>query len=159
MEIEVSVSSDGWSKDLTEVETLVRDAANAALIRCAPKLADRDGEVAITLSGDDELRALNRQHRGQDKATNVLSFPMLDGDGPQVGEVDLLLGDIVIAHGVTAREAVEGNKKISDHLSHLVVHGVLHLLGYDHEENEDAEKMETLEVEILRTLNIADPYR
>jgi probable rRNA maturation factor len=158
MEIEVSVSSDGWSKDLADVEGLVRNAASAALGRCAPDLLARAGEVTITLSDDDELQQLNFEHRQKNQPTNVLSFPMMDAGDMLASEVDLLLGDVIVAHGVTSREADESRKNISDHLSHLVVHGVLHLLGYDHEDDEDANDMEKLEVEVLKSLNIADPY-
>jgi probable rRNA maturation factor len=159
MEIEVSVSSDEWSKDLTDAETLARTAAAATLRQCAPTLLDRAGEVTITLSDDQVLQQLNQDHRQKEGPTNVLSFPMMDGKDELSNEVDILLGDVIIAHGVTAREATESDKAISDHLSHLVVHGVLHLLGYDHEDDEDATEMENVEVEILKNLKISDPYR
>jgi probable rRNA maturation factor len=158
MEIEVSVSSDEWSKDLTDAESLARTAAAATIRQCVPTLLNRAGEVTVTLADDQMLNQLNQYHRQKDGPTNVLSFPMMDGAGELSTEVDILLGDVIIAHGVTAREARESEKEIADHLSHLVVHGVLHLLGYDHEDDEEATEMEKLEVEILKSLNIADPY-
>lgn len=107
--------------------------------------------LTIALSGDRAVRTLNRDFRGKDKPTNVLSFPADEPD---------YLGDVILAHGVVEQEAQEQKKSFTDHTTHLVVHGVLHLLGYDHETGEeDAKKMEALEKRILKSLKIADPYR
>lgn len=106
------------------------------------------GEFSILLAGDKRLAALNLDFRGKDKATNVLSFP---AGGAYAG-------DIAIAYGVTKKEAKAAGKSLADHASHLVVHGVLHLAGYDHERPRDAKLMEPLEVKILKRLGIADPY-
>ncbi len=106
------------------------------------------GDFTILLSGDKKLKALNQDFRGKNKATNVLSFPGSDG----------YAGDIAIAYGVTGKEAKVAAKTFADHASHLVVHGVLHLAGYDHERPKDAKVMEPLEVKILKRLGIADPY-
>src|SRR5688572_15033356 len=106
------------------------------------------GDFSILLAGDKRLRALNLDFRGKDKPTNVLSFPA-GGD---------YAGDIAIAYGVTRKEAEAAGKSLADHASHLVVHGVLHLAGYDHERPRDAKLMEPLEVKILKRLGIADPY-
>jgi probable rRNA maturation factor len=106
------------------------------------------GGFTILLANDKALRALNRDFRGKDKPTNVLSFPGRDG----------YAGDIAIAYGVTAREAKAAAKSLADHATHLVVHGVLHLAGYDHERPKDASVMEALEVKILKRLGVADPY-
>jgi len=106
------------------------------------------GGLTILLADDRKLRALNREFRGRDKATNVLSFPAGGG----------YAGDIAIAHGVAAKEAKAAGKRFADHVIHLVVHGVLHLAGYDHERPKDAKLMEPLEVRILGRLGIADPY-
>ena len=117
-------------------------------------------ELGITLADDDTVHALNREHRGQDKPTNVLSFPLVE-DGafaPEAPGAPLLLGDVVLAWGTVAREAAEQGKSISAHAVHLVVHGVLHLLGHDHRDDAEAETMERLETEILCKLGIADPY-
>ena len=109
------------------------------------------------LTDDAGIRTLNHDWRGIDKPTNVLSFPAvaLPGSGGQ----PRALGDIAIAYETTRREADSENKRFSDHLSHLAVHGFLHLIGYDHENEDDAEAMEALEVEILARLGIPDPYR
>jgi probable rRNA maturation factor len=111
--------------------------------------ARRKGALTILLSNDRKLRTLNRDFRGRDKPTNVLSFPS-DAEG--------YLGDIAIAYGVTSKEARASGKKLVDHATHLGVHGVLHLIGYDHERPRDAKIMEPLEVRILGKLKIADPY-
>lgn len=121
-------------------------------------------EVSVRYASDDEVQTLNRSYRQKDKPTNVLSFPMIQPDlldaldlGEENGEA--LLGDIVLAHGVCAREAKEKNVSAEDHATHLIVHGTLHLLGYDHELGEaEAEAMEEIERVALATLGIDDPY-
>ena len=120
-------------------------------------------EVSVRLASDDAVHALNRDYRGKDKATNVLSFPMVQPDlldsldNSDDGEA--LLGDIVLAHGVTAREAETKGVTLQAHATHLIVHGALHLLGYDHEQGEaEAEHMEEIERTALASLGIADPY-
>jgi probable rRNA maturation factor len=131
------------------------------------------GDFTVLLTSDKALRALNRDFRGKDKPTNVLSFPSGDDffDGRTAGRratlslrdrsarlADAYAGDIAIAHGVTAAEAKASGKRFTDHATHLVVHGVLHLAGHDHERPKDAKVMEPLEVKILARLGIADPY-
>jgi probable rRNA maturation factor len=120
-------------------------------------------EIAVRLTSDDEVRTLNRQYRGKDATTNVLSFPMIQPDlidavtqNSDDGEV--LLGDIVLAHGVCVREAVEKGIALADHVTHLIVHGVLHLLGHDHGDDAAARVMEGIERDSLASLGIADPY-
>ncbi|WP_294192426.1 rRNA maturation RNase YbeY [uncultured Sphingomonas sp.] len=120
-------------------------------------------EVSVRLTSDDEVHALNRQYRGKDKPTNVLSFPMVQPDlidtvtqNSDDGEV--LLGDIVLAHGVCVVEAAERGITVEQHLSHLMVHGTLHLLGYDHGTDEEGDAMEEIERAALSDLGIADPY-
>ena len=114
----------------------------------------KPAELSIRIAGTREGRALNRRYRGKDYATNVLSFP---ADLPH-GVTSPLLGDLVICAPVVAREAHEQGKPPRDHYAHLTVHGVLHLLGFDHQDERDAVRMETLETRILSTLGIADPY-
>jgi probable rRNA maturation factor len=148
-------SSKGW-------DALARSAAEAAIVESAfAQLASgpRAVEISVLLTSDDEVQALNAKWRGKDKPTNVLSFPLtgtdeLDrGDGPE-----LMLGDLVLARGVCAAEAAEKQLPIEDHAAHLIVHGTLHLLGYDHHDDAAAEDMESREVRALARLGIADPY-
>ncbi len=148
-----SATASSWRRVGRNVAARVRAAARAALAACPPV---RAGEVTVRLSGDAAVRRLNHDFRGKDKPTNVLSFPMAEGDGPDGTPAPL--GDIVIAYGTVAREAASQGKTIEQHLLHLVVHGVLHLLGYDHERPADARRMESLETRILASFGIADPY-
>ena len=120
-------------------------------------------EISVRLTGDDEVHALNRQYRGKDKSTNVLSFPLVQPDlidtvSQNSDDGELLLGDIVLAHGVCVAEAAERGIAVETHATHLLVHGVLHLLGYDHMDDDEAEAMEDIERQALGTLGIADPY-
>ena len=114
--------------------------------------------VSLSLCSDDKIRQLNSDHRGKDKATNVLSFPAADEDhaGDQIWEQ---LGDIAIAYETCVREADESGISTHNHVTHLFLHGVLHLLGYDHENDDDANEMETLEISLLGAIDIANPYR
>jgi len=120
-------------------------------------------EVSVRLTSDDEVHALNRQYRGKDKSTNVLSFPMVQPDlidtvSQNSDDGEVLLGDIVLAHGVCVTEAAERGISVEHHLTHLVVHGTLHLLGYDHGTDEEGDAMEEIERAALSELGIADPY-
>ena len=126
------------------LQTRLKQAAEAARLA-----AKRKGDFAILLADDRTLRRLNRDFRGKDKATNVLSFP---------AAAAAYQGDIAIAYGVTRREAKAVGKSFADHAAHLVVHGVLHLAGHDHQRPKDAKVMEALEVKILARFGIADPY-
>lgn len=114
-----------------------------------------DAELSLLLTDDAHIRVLNRQWRDQDKPTNVLSFPSADEDDDEPGP---LIGDVIVAHETTAREAAEEGKSFEDHFTHLLVHGLLHLFGYDHIEDDEAEEMEAFETEILAGLGVADPY-
>lgn len=144
--ITLLIEEPKWKRPASLAPKL-KKAAMAAL-RSAGK--GRRGGVTILLTGDDRLKQLNREFRGKNKATNVLSFPAPD---------ESYLGDIAIAWGVSMREAGQTGKSMPDHACHLAVHGMLHLLGYDHETDKDAKVMEPLEVKILKGLGIADPYR
>ncbi len=120
-------------------------------------------EVSIRLTSDEEVHALNNQYRGKDKPTNVLSFPMVQPDlidtvSQNSDDGEVLLGDIVLAHGVCVAEAAERGISAEDHASHLIVHGTLHLLGYDHMSDDEGDAMEAIERDALATLGIADPY-
>jgi probable rRNA maturation factor len=149
--VDSDVSEDWDSK--TDWPGLAERAVLAALAHSDyPDLAGT--EVSVKFTSDDEVRALNAAWRGKDKATNVLSFPMADEP-----ENAPMLGDIVLAAGVCAREADAKNVTVETHATHLVVHGALHLLGYDHETGDkDAEAMEAIERKALASLGIADPY-
>jgi probable rRNA maturation factor len=166
LRIEATVRDPAWRRVLPDVEALAAQAAMAALSNAshAKILPPGAVEAALILADDALSRELNHRYRGRDNPTNVLSFPAVDaGTWPravgQAGDAPpLLLGDIVIARQTTQREAREQGKAIGDHLRHLVVHGTLHLLGYDHHEEPAASEMERLETEILATLGVADPY-
>jgi probable rRNA maturation factor len=155
---DVSVSHAGWATALGDVECVCHRAALAAFGACAGT-ALVQAEVSILLSGDEKLRALNKQYRNIDKPTNVLSFASLNEiETVPFGAIPQLLGDVVIAYETTLNEAEKEHKKLADHLSHLVVHGILHLLGHDHETHVQAELMEALETSTLAGLGIPDPY-
>ena len=141
--IDIEVEDPAWSAALPEPETVVLPAAEAAL--------DARGGVTILLTDDDSVAALNERFRGKAGPTNVLSFPAPDNPEDH-------LGDIALAYGVCAREAAEQDKPLAHHLQHLVAHGVLHLLGYDHLTEAEAEEMEALERRILAGLGVPDPY-
>lgn len=152
--IDVLVESTLW-KEPARVKTVLRRAVREA----AAALPTTGGELAIVLTDDSSIRLLNRQWRGVDKATNVLSFPTQDSCGQDSCGQPPLIGDIVLAHETIAREARDEGKPFAHHLAHLAVHGFLHLLGYDHERDDDAEAMEAVERKILQRLAIPDPYR
>ena len=157
----VSRLSPAWRRLLPGAGSLARRAARAALAGAAAR--DRRGparpaELSLVLADDRLVHHLNRQYRRVDKPTNVLSFPGGVDAAPDIQGPDML-GDVVLAAETVAAEAAAQGKAMGDHFSHLVVHGVLHLLGYDHVKRAAAETMESLEVEILAGLGIADPYR
>jgi probable rRNA maturation factor len=162
--VESDVSED-WDSS-TDWARLANAAVRAAVAQSAVPGMLTSGvavEVSVRFTSDDEVRGLNAEWRGKDKATNVLSFPMIEPERlpslarTEIGEV--LLGDIVLAHGVCASEAAGKGLPVSTHAAHLVVHGALHLLGYDHERgDEDAETMEDIERRSLAELGIDDPY-
>jgi probable rRNA maturation factor len=145
--VDIAIADVAWRK-LRGARKLVERAVDAA--RAHLGRSERSEELSVLLCGDAEIRGLNKTWRGKDKATNVLSFPAIQG-GPH-------LGDIAVAHETVAREAAEEGKTMSAHLAHMIVHGYLHLVGYDHETSAEADAMEALEREILDALGIADPY-
>ena len=164
MNLDIILDADPEWDSNTRWDELARSAATAAIAESAfPELAEgpRAVEISLRLAGDDEVRLLNAQWRGKDQATNVLSFPMAEGaelagatgEGPE-----LMLGDIILAHGVCGREAEAKAMPIERHAAHLMVHGTLHLLGYDHDDDAQAADMEAREVRALARIGIADPY-
>jgi probable rRNA maturation factor len=152
--LDLVVEAGGWSA-LPEVETLAQRAVDAAL-GVASDAPREPVEISILLADDATIRELNREWRGQDKPTNVLSFPALEQRGVPGPRP---LGDLALAFETLAREAEDEDKALADHAAHLIVHGTLHLLGYDHETTGEAEIMEAFELKALARLGIADPYR
>ena len=157
LQTDIMIACAGWASALPDAKGIAWRAARAAL----PSSRDR-GRLCIVLSSDAALRALNRDWRGKDKPTNVLSFPAGDGQ-PRRRTGDKseprALGDVILAFETVLREAHRQGKQPRHHLSHLVVHGVLHLLGFDHETAREAAIMERQERQILARLGVADPYR
>lgn len=156
VEIDVLTEAELWA-ELKDAESIAVTAALAALAAVSEEVPD-PAEMSITLTDDAHIRILNREWRDIDKPTNVLSFPAPDlpedvDDAPQP------LGDVIVAYETLRREAEQDGKDAAHHLTHLVVHGTLHLLGYDHIEDDEAEEMEGLERQILAGLGIDDPYR
>lgn len=172
LDVDVVVRAGDWDRELADWPALADAALTAAFSialrdRAAATLEDdgtgpdraflRQAEVCVVLNDDDGVRALNRQWRAKDRPTNVLSFPAMAEAVPLDG-MPWVLGDVVLALETVVREAREQGKTVDAHFSHLLVHGMLHLLGFDHETPRQAARMEPLEVAILETLGIADPY-
>ena len=162
MMLDIAIDADEDWDSSTGWETLARAAAEAAIAESAfPQLVSgpRAVELSVLLTGDEKVRELNAKWRGKDRPTNVLSFPLSGADDFEAGDgPELMLGDLVLARGVCAAEAADKQLRIEDHAAHLMVHGTLHLLGYDHHDDAAAEDMETREVRALARLGIADPY-
>ena len=148
--IDIEVEDPAWTAALADAEALTRVAAQAAL-QLLPRFAGEEPAVTLLLTDDETVRDLNQRFRQQDKPTNVLSFPA-------PANPERFLGDVALAYGVCAREAGEQGKPLAHHLQHLVAHGVLHLLGYDHIGDDEAEAMEGLERAVLAGLGVPDPY-
>ena len=162
--LEIALDADEEWDSSRPWAPLARKAAEAAVAESAfPQLttARRPVELSVRLTSDSEVQALNGQWRGKDKPTNVLSFPMADErdlSRATLADSELLLGDIILARGVCEAEAAEKGVSVEDHATHLLVHGTLHLLGYDHHDDRDAADMEAREVRALARLGIANPY-
>ncbi len=155
MNLEIEVDEAAWH-DLPDAAALVGQAAEAAFARLgAGDLKDK--LLSVTLADDETVAQLNAQWRGKPKPTNVLSFPADQDIAIPPGE-PRPLGDIILAAGVVRTEAAQQSKPLADHFRHLVVHGILHIMGYDHVDDAQADEMESLEKEILVKLGIADPY-
>jgi len=164
MMLEVAVETDEEWDSSRPWERLARKAAEAAIAESRyPELlnSDRSVEISVTFTGDEQVGALNAEWRGKEEPTNGLSFPMSDerdlGRANLAGP-ELLLGDIILAHGVCEAEAADKGVPVEQHATHLVVHGTLHLLGYDHGDEAQATDMEEREVRALARLGIANPY-
>ncbi len=156
--IDIAIQDPQWS-EVKDLETLTQDVIRRTLdMADLPEQAvESPFEVSVVFVNDDMIRVLNKEYRGKNKPTNVLSFAMLDADN----DLDMSifsLGDVILAYETVDREAKENDRFIRDHIAHLLVHGTLHLLGYDHIEDDDANVMETLEIRILEGMDIQNPY-
>ena len=147
--IEVEVEAPAWTAALPDAVDVATRAAAATLRRCLPE--GQDDDVAVLLADDEAVADLNQRFRGKAGPTNVLSFPAAQSARPH-------LGDVALAYGVCAAEAQAQGKSLAHHLMHLVAHGVLHLVGYDHQTDAEAESMEALERQLLSELGVQDPY-
>jgi len=162
--LEIAIDADEEWDSSGPWDLLVRRAAEAAIAESAfPQLAtvERPVEISVRMTGDEQVRALNSEWRGKDKPTNVLSFPLAGKDELQtasLADLELLLGDIILARGVCEAEAAEKGVSMQQHATHLLVHGTLHLLGYDHHDDDEAADMEEREIRALNRLGIANPY-
>ncbi|MEO6358960.1 MAG: rRNA maturation RNase YbeY [Sphingomicrobium sp.] len=165
MMLDIAIEADPEWDSSTGWDALVRAAAESAIAESRfPELiaSARMVELSVRLTGDDTVRALNSEWRGKDHPTNVLSFPL--ADAAELGRVDredgpeLMLGDIVLAHGICTSEASEKAIAVEAHATHLIIHGTLHLLGYDHHDDDGASDMEAREVRALARLGLANPY-
>jgi len=151
-DIDVQVTCAAWQEDSEDPQSMTRQVIGALETHLGQPISHRD--LTVRFSSDEEVRALNAQFRNKDAATNVLSFPA----GQVPGEGEPPLGDIILARETVAREAGEQGKALGDHTAHLVLHGVLHLLGFDHDTDDKAAKMELVEREVLASLGVSDPY-
>jgi len=154
----VDVVNPNWGASDLDLDDIVTTAARAALAGADMSFVS-GVELGVRLTDDAEIRTLNRDWRDRDAATNVLAFALNDSPGPSVGENGAaMLGDVVVAYETCAAEAADQDKPLTNHLSHLVVHGTLHLLGFDHETDDEAEAMEALERAVLQQIGVPDPY-
>lgn len=177
LEIAIIVQDEAWKEHVAGLEAIARRSIEAglqgAVLRDPGHTSGERLEVSLVFADDDAVAALNKGYRGREGPTNVLSFPNMDGDphldGPDLegetlpardpaGAPPRLLGDIVLARETVLREAAAQRKSVADHSAHLLVHGFLHLLGYDHTTDAEADAMESLEVAVLAGLGVADPY-
>ena len=160
LEVGVRVEAAAWSRALPGASRLAARAAQAAFAAARPRrLIEAGAEAAVVLADDARMRALNRDYRGQDKPTNVLAFAAGDGRAmPRATGQPMVLGDVVVALETARAEARAEGKPLADHLRHLVVHGMLHLLGHDHRRAPAARRMERLERKVLATFDVPDPY-
>ncbi|MCR9257887.1 MAG: rRNA maturation RNase YbeY [Alphaproteobacteria bacterium] len=154
---EVVVEGGGWAEALPDLEAISAAAADALTAENPPDL--KAGTIVLLFTDDEAVRRLNHDFRDQDKPTNVLSFPADPGDLAYLPEGEVLpLGDIALAFETCRGEAARDGKSLKDHVTHLVVHGMLHIFGYDHLDDGSASEMEGLEIRVLARLGVDDPY-
>jgi len=162
--VDVVINHPAWASAAVDLEDFAQEVVGLTLSMAdlPPELDGREFEVCVVLTDDSEIHTLNRDFRGMDKPTNVLSFANLDSDSAtdELAQEDMpfALGDVIIAWETMQREALEQNKEFLAHLRHMMVHGTLHLLGYDHMDDEEAAEMESLEIKILEKMNVENPY-
>ncbi|MEL6825158.1 MAG: rRNA maturation RNase YbeY [Pseudomonadota bacterium] len=147
IELDLRISEPAWSNTIPDLDSVCQTALNAGAVQMSAR-----GEVSVLLTDDSEVQSLNRQWRDKDRPTDVLSFPADPVDAP-------FLGDIAVALGVTQSDADARDLTLTQHLSHLLIHGLLHLLGHDHKDDTEAAEMEALEIEALASLGWPDPYK
>ena len=159
LEIDIAVNHDDWLKEAKDLNTLIAQTISKAFEMSQIQFnSDIIGEVSVVLADDRFVQGLNLEYREKDKPTNVLSFPQTETSALQDMSGIVPFGDIIIAYETVKNEADEQNKSFIDHFTHLLVHGTLHLLGYDHQIENEAEQMESLEIEILKQMGIENPY-
>ncbi len=158
MNLEICIESDLWNS--INLDKIVDKCVNAVFSKM--ELKAENIEICFLFANDEEVKLLNKTYRGIDKATNVLSFPANSIETQDDYEEDecniIILGSVALAYETIENESIDQNKNIEDHISHLIVHSVLHLLGYDHIDSVEAKHMEDLEIQILSTLNVHNPY-
>ncbi|MCW8914276.1 MAG: rRNA maturation RNase YbeY [Magnetovibrio sp.] len=154
--IDIAVDKGAWVETLPDYQAIIERAINETVAVAAEFEGEAEWEISVLLTDNDAVQILNRDWRGKDKPTNVLSFPASGGDQPI--DAPQMLGDIAMAYETVICEAQDMDKSVSDHFCHLVVHGMLHLLGFDHICDEQADEMEPLEIEILDGLGMPSPY-
>ena len=157
--VDVIFESPDWAKSKLSARKRVGDVLDTVWTMLPKRPKGIMPECTVTLSHDAKIQILNKHYRSKDKPTNVLSFPMFDRLSDIPSDAGYIpLGDIIIAFETIKREAIEQNKTLTDHFTHMLVHGFLHLLGYDHMNDKDAKSMESLEIKILKKLGINNPY-
>jgi len=160
-DLDIALQDKAWAEELPTIEDVIRKSVLAGLKHCETDTQGRPAELSIVLTSNEQVQTLNQEYRSKDQPTNVLSFPALECEFP--GHVvmepgPLHLGDIVLAFGVVCDEAKSQKITLEHHVMHLIVHGVLHLIGFDHIDDDMAEEMESLEISILKDFGIANPY-
>lgn len=158
IQIDISAPCTLWADAVPDIKNLTQSTVETTL-RNVPALRGFTLELSLLLTDNEQIHHLNKVYRFKDKPTNVLSFPQIDWTDPPEKGIPVLLGDIILAFETIEKEAKEQKKSFTDHLSHLLAHGTLHLCGYDHENDEDAEIMEGLEIKILTALGVKNPYQ
>lgn len=159
--VDTLVEDNIWKAKLSNHDDMIQNTVEKTLhhLNIFEK-NDKIAEISVTLTNDESIQSLNKDYRGKDKPTNVLSFPQIDWSNDDwKDDPVVMLGDVVVSFETIAREAEEQSKSLEHHFTHMLVHSIVHLFGYDHETDEEAEEMETLEIEILKQMGIENPYQ